>query len=130
MDRLACRIVEEFGFAPAIYEDEAEARGKVGELRSRGQWPVLLTPRDTSGEKRAEEFVGRDEHAREIGLTSVLAIDHIPSSAAGVRIFDYLSNLVADANAAIDKPVLLQRLSEALPTMSHVETGQDLDQRL
>ena len=61
------------GFEPAWYTDEQQAFDAL-KGSSLKEYPVVVTPLDTAGEKAFEEFVGRDETLHELGLASIEAV--------------------------------------------------------
>ena len=57
-------MLAHFGYRPAVYRNEAQARNDLPRLAAERAWPLLLTPLDTSGEKPFEEFVGAGRRGR------------------------------------------------------------------
>ena len=55
------RVLVALKLTPVYFEDEEEAKHEAPRLSSQGKQAVLLTSRDTSGEKPYEEFVGEGE---------------------------------------------------------------------
>ena len=127
---VATRVLAAAGLQPELYEDEAAARRDVEKLRSAGRWPLLLTPLDTSGEKPFEEFVGAGETQVSFGLEAVSAVKHVSAGAQWTEAFEALSALVSSSEGEVDKRAIVDCIAKAVPTMSHVETGRNLDQRL
>lgn len=70
--------LQSHGLTPYYTRDEAEALCRVEELAAKGQWPVLLTPLDTAGEKPYEEFVGVDESVHPTGFSSLRRVPYLP----------------------------------------------------
>ncbi len=130
LDEVATRVLALHGYAPRHFETEAEARDAVEPLARCGEWPVLLTPLDTSGEKPYEEFVGIGEEAIEIGLSSLRAIRHRPSEAIRGGLLDRLTEIVGSTDGPIDKQGLVDAIASAIPNFAHRETGKSLDDRL
>jgi len=91
---------------------------------------LLITPLDTSGEKPYEEFVGQNEAATSCGLSTLLAVRHVPSHAVERGLFRRIEQLVSEPASSASKAQIVEALSEALSNFRHVETGRNLDQRL
>ncbi len=64
------------GFEPVIFGNEAAARESVDACIAKGQWPVMLTPLDTAGEKPYEEFIAKGETKLNIALKSLSAVSY------------------------------------------------------
>ncbi len=113
---------------PCATEDEARQA-----MRSRpaGQWPVLFTPRDTSGEKDVEIFASTRESPEEAGFASLLALRADPPLPEALRlVVGEITRLVADPSAPVDLRALVALLSQIVPELHHHDTGRGLDQRL
>lgn len=129
LQEIAVRFLTHHGFEAKFFDDEKSAFESVGSLAERRQWPVLLTPLDTSGEKPYEEFVGLGEMPAEIGLASILAISHVTTGRMDEALLDKLDNLVSLPEASASKNDIVDTISRILPNFNHVETGKNLDQR-
>jgi FlaA1/EpsC-like NDP-sugar epimerase len=129
LEAIAVRILDHFGFEACCYDDEDAARRDVEKLAGQGRWPLLLTPRNTSGEKAFEEFAGDGETLVDIGMTNVGAVSHRPTDAAMLGLFDRFEHLVDSAGTPVEKAEIIAVIRQALPNFDHVETGNDLDQR-
>jgi len=70
--------LQSHGLTPYYTRDEAEAIFRVEELAAKRQWPVLLTPLDTAGEKPYEEFVGADESVHPTRFSSLRRVPYLP----------------------------------------------------
>ena len=130
LEDLAAEVCTFFGFEPAIFTDENEARHSVPRELARGCYPILLTPLDTSGEKPYEEFVAAGETVTEIGMRSLLAVRHAAPRYDLCGLLDEIERLVTDSSPAVRKEDLVARFEAALGHFRHVETGRNLDQRL
>ncbi|GEM_PF-250307 len=145
---IAVRFIEANGLKPREYRDEREAVANVEEDRSRGFYPLLITPLDTSGEKPYEEFVGDGETSADIGFRTVQAVRYSPAPANTVRRFlAFAESAISDPNlpltpseteggeggvtsALVSKEVIVDQLRAAIPQFEHAETGKSLDGRL
>ena len=129
LDEVMARIVAHLGYRPAWFEDEEAARGAVEECRARGEWPVLLTPLDTSGEKPYEEFVGAGEAEVASGFESLGALRHVRGQARIEAAIARLERL-ASGDGPVSKAEVAAVIAAAVPGMRHRETGKTLDDRL
>ncbi len=121
------------GLKAEIYDDESAARMGVAEARSRGCWPLLLTPLDTVGEKPYEEFVGEGEKVTEIGLPNLGAVNYRPAPAGSVRrLVDELEIIFSSSLADTGKDTLRDMLARLEPAFAktHRMSGKNLDERI
>lgn len=129
LDDVASRVLAHFGYRPAVYRDEAEARNDLPRLAASGSWPLLLTPLDTSGEKPFEEFVGQGEQPVDVGMKAIGAVRHAFNPMVDDRAIEWFEDLCRDPQRHADKDSLIQALSKLIPSFRHVETGRSLDDR-
>jgi nucleoside-diphosphate-sugar epimerase len=129
LEDVAARFLRHHGFEPKTYCDHDLACSEVDQLITKGHWPLLLTPLDTSGEKPYEEFVGLGEAPVDIGLNSLQAVQHVQSCAVEGHLFERLEQLIVDPLAHTSKTEVVDLISKALSNFQHVETGRNLDQR-
>jgi FlaA1/EpsC-like NDP-sugar epimerase len=130
LESIAIRVLGQFGLEAERYDDESAARRDVELLAREGRWPLVLTPRDTSGEKEYEQFIGEGERAADLGMPSVMAISHQPTTSRAIDLVRFLDAVVNNPQRPIDKAELVRVLSSVLSGFRHVETGRNLDQRL
>jgi len=130
LDEIATTVLAHFGYRAVAYDDEAAAIRDLETLAARGEWPLVMTPLDTSGEKPYEEFTGDGESAIPIGLTALRGIRHADNPLIDENFIAILGRLIEEWNAPVSKGDLAALLSSALPTFHHVETGKNLDQRV
>ncbi len=127
---IAEQTLKAFALEPAWYDDESRARAAVAAERARGRWPVLVTRSDTSGEKDIEEFVGADEHASDVGLTSVEAIAGTTVDLARLSEFLTLVDRACISGEPPAKTELVRTLAAVVPGLKHQETGRSLDSKM
>jgi FlaA1/EpsC-like NDP-sugar epimerase len=130
LEDVAKRVLQVAGYEAVAFVDEDEARCAVDELASKGKYPLLLTPLDTSGEKPYEEFVGVGESFGESGLSTLAAVRHVPTHALTDEVIQLLEDAVGRVNGEIDKYGIVRAIESVIPTFSHRETGKSLDDRL
>jgi FlaA1/EpsC-like NDP-sugar epimerase len=129
LESLAVKVLNLFNLEPVLFTDEAEARRSLEGLKASKRWPLLLTPRDTSGEKAYEEFVGDEETAHEIGLEQLCALRHA-SPRVDKKLIRTLEALIADSSLSTTKGDIVAALMAAIPNFHHVETEKTLDSRM
>jgi FlaA1/EpsC-like NDP-sugar epimerase len=125
LDQALSRVLDTLGLRPR-YDEGTEAA--VVETEP-GTVAVLRTPRDTAGEKPAEVFVGREEHATpwQPGLETIApATMNSHAVTAAVK-------WIADACVAGSLPPLpeiVDKVRAAVPEFHHVESEKRLDDRI
>lgn len=127
---VAAAIIRHFGLEPVTVEDEETARATVDKEMARGRYPLLVTPRDTSGEKPFEEFVAQGEVEVATQFKGLKAIAHHSVGPGIGETVTELDRLIREPGNAVDKDRLVEILRVAVPTLKHIETGLGLDQRM
>jgi FlaA1/EpsC-like NDP-sugar epimerase len=130
LEDVARACLDYWGLLPERYDDEACARKDVDRLAREGRWPLLLTPRDTSGEKPFEEFVGKGETVTDCGLTNIAALQHVPSGIASQKLFDDIASWVNEPDRVITEDAFVHAVAAILPNFRHAKSDRHLDQRL
>jgi len=119
------------GYKLREYSEEGCALASMANDVSEGFYPLLLTPLDTSGEKPFEEFVGQGEHAIEIGMKEILAIEYLPPENGSVEAFICDAEaFIASVEQDVSKTKIVESMARVIPQLRHVETGKCLDERL
>jgi len=127
---IARSFLHTHGYEPFLCESEDEAKRQIAPALSQGKYPLLLTPLDTSGEKSFEEFVGNNEHIKEIGMNQLLAVEYLPTSPDAVKAFlTTLKRALTESNL-LSKEDIIKMISSVVPELEHVESGKNLDQRM
>jgi FlaA1/EpsC-like NDP-sugar epimerase len=132
LEGVARRFLDRYGLAARPYEDEAEALADVETCAARGQWPLLLTPLDTGGEKPYEEFVADGEDVRDIGLDALVTITHQPAEGAALRAaLARLEAMLEDIDGRRPQEVIKEAIAMVVPdfTRAHRASSHNLDQR-
>lgn len=123
--------VKAAGYRAAWYEDEHQAREKVEQEAARGAWPVLLTARDTDGEKPEEEFVGSRETAADIGFAALRGVAQAGAEPAVLRrVLETLGLWVADARLRADWQAIAEAIASVVPEFRPARRGKSLDDRM
>ncbi len=107
---------------PADGTDVASRRGP--------DYPVLLTPRDTAGEKEIEVFRGAGETAEPLGLTALEAVVPAPLDRAALQTaLAELADLVSGQRTA--SPADIEAvIGRVLPSFRHIAAEARLDDRI
>lgn len=132
LEEVAHAYLSRLGLKTDIYDDETEAIANVASDRSRGRYPLLVTPLDTSGEKPYEEFVGQGERCFEAGFRQLQSIEYLPTSGIHeiTALVNAIRHYIASPSIAVSKRDIVQIVGQMLPELQHVETGRNLDGRL
>lgn len=127
-------FLETQGLTPYFTGDEAEAVSRVDELAQAGQWPVLLTPLDTAGEKPYEEFVGANETVHDTRFASLRQVPYLPPEDPGSfdRLLSRLTAIMAADRVDLAMDDLKAGIAEVEKAFahSHVVSAKSLDQRI
>ena len=132
------KFLEFHGLTAYLTRDQAEATARVEELAGTGQWPVLLTPLDTAGEKPYEEFVGASETLSDSRFSALREVGYVPPADP-----DAFGELVAELrslfetgggttqNTVTDEHVM-QLIARVEPSFAetHRASAKSLDQRM
>ncbi len=132
LEEVARRFLKWHGLEASCFETEADALAAVEACAHLGQWPLLLTPLDTGGEKPYEEFVAEGEKIRDIGLEALMAVGHRPANeallrAALLQLADILSTGGGASSQEAIKAAIAMVVSDF--TQSHRASLRNLDQR-
>lgn len=132
LDEIAKKFLNFHGLEAKIYQDENSARKSVQEDRSKRQYPLLLTPLDTQGEKDFEEFVGTGESVKDIGCRHLEVIPYLRKAIPAnlVEVVKQLSHFSIDPSQSIDKDLFVEILKDVVPELIHKKSSAVLDQRM
>ena len=127
---VARRFLDYHGLVPVFVEDEAEAYHLLKTDRS-SRYPVILTPRNTAGEKQYERFVGDQEKALEIGLASLLAVEaEIPTPELTDAGIEKLDAIVSGQDKSASISDVHDFVTTHVPTFDHIPGTNRLDDRI
>jgi FlaA1/EpsC-like NDP-sugar epimerase len=113
----------------AVFVETAQ-EAALGAGRPGQDYPVLLTPRDTAGEKEIEVFRGDGERSEPLGLTSLeavtpRAIDPVALASALADLADFVGGARPAGVAEIEATI-----SRVLPAFQHLSGEARLDDRI
>lgn len=133
-ERSLVEVAEAFlrhhGLEPVHCDVEEDAR-RLADGSPDGRWPLLVTRRDTSGEKAAETFVADGEELLDVGLEALRGIR--PRRVGPDVLEDTIGELrrwVDDPAASVAKEDVVDLLRRLVPELDHAETGATLDDRM
>jgi FlaA1/EpsC-like NDP-sugar epimerase len=122
-------VLDSLDVKASVIDEMSVREGGGGFIAREEAWPVLLTPRDTAGEKEVEVFVGSQESARAWlpGLDLVeseFSVEEATIAAGWVgRQFE---NPVPGASLK----EIEERLARSIPNLRHVAGSSRLDDRV
>jgi len=130
MEDALCLTLEFFGLDPLQVTDAGEARALIANgIVEVGKYPYFLSPCDTAGEKQSEKLFGGDE---EVSAWAP-GLDVMPMTGnrqAVVTFIAWLSNVIAHPSIAVSVEEICHRLTEVVPTFSHLDGAARLDDRV
>jgi len=120
------RVLAQAGLEPLLLSDEAELRDVAV---SPDAYPVLVTARDTSGEKQAEKFVGAAER-RSPWLPALGVVSASGDTAAAMEFAEWVDDVVGDPLRPVTMQEVAARMHAAVPEFGHVAGDKRLDDRV
>ena len=121
------------GKTPKIFNNDADALNAEKAGGSSTDWPLLLTPLDTAGEKPYEEFVGAHETTEEIAMPNLEGVTYLGQQPGVISGFIEKVNGLLDGSVSLnDKNGLKELIAMIEPAFlsTHVESEKSLDDRL
>jgi FlaA1/EpsC-like NDP-sugar epimerase len=126
---IALAFITENGFEPEICITEQEAKEKMESSLASKKYPVLLFGSDTSGEKLYEEFYTDHEELELNQFSSLGIIKNAPK-----RNKEELDHIIKSIESLftqnVEKKDVVNLLNKLLPGFQHIETGNNLDQKM
>jgi len=114
----------------AVFVETPEAASAL-ERRAGEDYPVLLTPRDTAGEKEVEVFQGAGETLADAGLAALAALAPAPVDAQRLaEALAELADFVTGAKSVSSPADLEAAIAAVLPGFRHVAAEARLDDRI
>ena len=94
-------------------------------------YPVILTPRDTAGEKEAEKFIGEDEKLVDIGLETLVSVETgIPATERSTKQIERLRAIVSGQDETTTIADIHQLIADCIPRFKHISSDNLLDDRI
>ncbi len=124
------KLLQEMGYKVAFASSENEAKRIIKNRSANNDYPVLFSPSSTSGEKPFEEFYTENE---EIDLKTFSKLGIIKNKAQ--KSFSEIEKIFEKLYALFDqqevtKAEIVKVLSGMITNFSHIETGENLDQKM
>lgn len=123
------RVLRVLGLSAVNFSDELEAIANAEVLAGNNSQAVLLTPRDTSGEKPFEEFVGIGESLVS-NLNSLASVESPAPLPQKVSVALNELQSIRDSKSVADFQMFSDLVNELVPGFEHVRSGKSLDNRL
>lgn len=131
LEQVAVALLGRLGLRPWLVEDEAAARGGVEAALGRGEYPLLLTPLDTMGEKAYEEFVGTGEAAEPVGLPHLAGVRYPAHGPPALEdVVAWLQAALRPGRVVPSKAEILAQVARVVPEMRHHASEKSLDDRM
>ena len=127
---IAIDFLKHNGYEPYFCESDEEAKNCSDELINQKKWPCYFTSSDTSGEKMYEEFFHEEDNLDTKSFSHI----GIVKSQLGEKNKDSLIgflNFCREARlSSISKQQYVEQFEKVLPTLKHIETCKNLDQKM
>jgi hypothetical protein len=94
------------------------------------EYPVLLTPRDTAGEKEIEVFRGAGEGAQPLGLTALEGVIPAPVDPATLKAALATLGRLTSGGSNATPEALASVIQGVLPGFRHIAAEARLDDRI
>ena len=130
LHEIAVSFVETQGYEPFLCESEEEARTRAADLIATQKWPCYFFASDTSGEKPYEEFYLPGDSLDLARFESIGVINH-PEFTDKASLDLLVGKLEALRHGGQwSKSDIVSLLQALVPELHHIETGQNLDNRM
>ncbi len=128
---LAERFLEMHSLTPRLVDTEDEARALARDRSASDPYPLLVTPRDTGGEKEAEVFVGSGEVAEQVGFREMEGVRATPLDADTLaETLRWVESISSGAEPVPPVEAVVERLGAFVPGLAHRASDKNLDQRM
>lgn len=130
LHEIAVSFLETHGYEPVLCESEEEARMRAADLIAAQKWPCYFFASDTSGEKPYEEFFLPGDSLDLARFESIGVIRH-PEFTDKASLDLFVGKLKALRHGGQwSKSDIVMLLQALVPELHHIETGQNLDNRM
>jgi len=128
--QIALELLASLEYEPVECDSEEEARARVNELIPHRKWPCYFFESDTTGEKGYEEFYTSQEQLdmERFHHIGVIKRDSMPEEETLETFIQFCRR--AKTKTHVTKEQYVQAMLEIVPTMQHIETGKNLDQKM
>ncbi len=119
------------GYESVSFDSEEAARNAVESLSPLAQWPLLITPRTTDGEKEEEEFLGPSEIAEDCGIHLLAAVPQ--EGGDEPRVLDAIQQIAEWVNAppqTLGVSDIAACVKSAVPEFEPRHGGRSLDAQM
>lgn len=128
---IAESLLRSHGYEPYLCLSEDEAKRRAEELIKQKKWPCCFFATDTSGEKTFEEFYVSSETVDLNRFQSIGVIQRDANDVDASVVKAFLRFVgTAKTRKDITKADYVRELERIVPTLSHVETGKNLDGKM
>ncbi len=128
---IARKFLKQNGFDSFECESEKEAKSKSSELIKKKQWPCYFFKTDTSGEKDFEELYATNDIINYDRFKNVGIIQTLQSDLDKECLLNFISFAKSLKNKkSINKDDIVGELCKVVPSLQHIETGKNLDQKM
>lgn len=128
---IALKLLVQLGYEPYECSSEDEAIHRAEELLAEKKWPCYFSISDTTGEKSHEEFYSQNEV---VDLNKYQRIGVIKQSVNDIdekAIKEFIQFAQrARSNGTVKKSDYVSELQKVVPSLRHIETGKNLDQKM
>jgi FlaA1/EpsC-like NDP-sugar epimerase len=128
--QIAVDLLKALGYEPVECDSEEEAKSRAEELIRQRRWPCYFFKSDTTGEKECEEFCVEGEEVDTDRFRNIGVAKRSPLiDAERVDTFIQFCRR-AKSNPKVAKDDYIQAMLKVVPTLRHIETGKNLDQKM
>jgi len=127
---IAQELLRALGYTPVECASEEEAKMRVLDLIPKKKWPCYFFASDTTGEKEFEEFFAAGEKL-DLERFKRIGVVKQGSPTASHTLNDFLQFARrAKADPKVRKEDYVRAILKVVPTLTHKETGKNLDQKM
>jgi nucleoside-diphosphate-sugar epimerase len=128
--QIAVDLLAALGYEPVKCGSEEEAKARTEELIPQKKWPCYFFKSDTTGEKEYEEFYVEGEQLDMARFANIGVTKREP-----LRDTCLVEDFIAFCRAAKTDPKVAKEdyvhaMLKIVPTLRHMETGRNLDQKM
>jgi len=127
---IAVKFLSSIGYEAYLCSSEDEARELITSLPELGQWPVLFTASDTTGEKEFEEFYTDKEELNLKRFENIGIIENKPIY--DKELLQYFEKEIyqMQSNLSWTKAQIVELFSKMIPDFYYKEKGKYLDAKM